>query len=1107
MTLNRTRVRALLASGNYRELFFEELGWDAAELPAPTVRVEGARSYTLTPLAQKRGVYAFLLVQTPLPVYAERRAIETELVKRFREHFIIFAEPGYDVQVWQWVLREPGRTAGRAHELRRGQAGEALLQKLERLAFTLAQEPGLGFVDVVGSVQAAFNVERATRAFFTEFKDERNAFAKFLDGIPDDELEAWYVSVMLNRLMFIYFIQKKGFLDGDVDYLRHRLAESRRTGADRFYREVLCPLFFEGFATPHARRSPAIAARLGAVPYLNGGIFAPHEVEKRHGQRIQIADRAFDRLFSFFERYQWHLDDRPLHNDTEINPDVLGYIFEKYINQRQMGAYYTQEDITEYISKQTILPYLLDAVQRSHPAAFRGEQSVWRLVQRDPDRYIYEALRKGVTLDLPPAIAAGIDDVAQRSGWNTPTPEAYALPTELWRETVARRQRYQALRARLAAGAVQHSDDFITANLDLRQFVQDVLQGCEDPDLLRACWRALRTLAVIDPTCGSAAFLFAALNILEPLYEACVERMEHFVASLPPTAHAEKFKDMRQVLAEMARHPNPRYFITKSIIVNNLYGVDIMHEAVEIAKLRLFLRLAALVELDAAQPNLGIEPLPDIDFNIRAGNTLVGFATREEVERALRRGSDQQEKLLLLPEEDDALARIEEQAAAVDRLYTHFRALTTGQEGAGDADDTAATKTEVQRRLDALRGELDRLLAIQYGVDPDSLIEYPAWLASHQPFHWFVEFYGTLHAGGFHVIIGNPPWKEYAAVRKQYRVLNYVTESTGNLYALCIERAMAIRSAFSRFSFIVQLPLVNSSRMETVRNLLSKDSDLLWVVPFDDRPGKLFNGLQHCRSSIFISATGAKCKQDECIFVTRYQRWYTEARSTLFDNLDFVRLKNALHIFDDQYPKFADSEFESVMANALRASSQNIGTKRSAKPTKHFIFYQEATQYWVKATVGLPYYDKNGVVSAPAHGRYLYWDSAEQAYAVCALMHSSLFYLFFVTFGDCFHLSQTLCDAFPLPEGLLADPQLALLGKALMRDLEQNAGRATIQTKDGNAITYAEFYGSKSKHLIDQIDKVLAQHFGFTAEEVDAVMNYDVKFRMGDELNGEDGEE
>ena len=77
----------------------------------------------------------------------------------------------------------------------------------------------------------------------------------------------------------------------------------------------------------------------------------------------------------------------------------------------------------------------------------------------------------------------------------------------------------------------------------------------------------------------------------------------------------------------MAGTPTARYFIFKSIILNNLFGVDIMEEAVEICKLRLFLKLAAQVEPDHAKDNLGIEPLPDIDFNIRAGNTLVGYAT------------------------------------------------------------------------------------------------------------------------------------------------------------------------------------------------------------------------------------------------------------------------------------------------------------------------------------------------------------------------------------------------------------------------------------------------------------------------------------------------
>src|SRR5207237_5609063 len=137
-----------------------------------------------------------------------------------------------------------------------------------------------------------------------------------------------------------------------------------------------------------------------------------------------------------------------------------------------------------------------------------------------------------------------------------------------------------------------------------------------------------------------------ALNILEPLYEACLDRMQVFLDELerPGDKHRpEKFSDFRKVLERTQQHPNRRYFILKSIIVNNLYGVDIMEEAIEICKLRLFLKLAAQIEMNISKPNYGLEPLPDIDFNIRTGNTLVGFATYAEVQKAI--GSDLRSKM------------------------------------------------------------------------------------------------------------------------------------------------------------------------------------------------------------------------------------------------------------------------------------------------------------------------------------------------------------------------------------------------------------------------------------------------------------------------------
>ncbi len=274
-------------------------------------------------------------------------------------------------------------------------------------------------------------------------------------------------------------------------------------------------------------------------------------------------------IIRFFDAYSWHLDERPLRNDNEINPDVLGYIFEKYVNQKQMGAYYTKEDITGYIARNTLLPFLLDETRKQCAIAFAADGSVWKLLRDDPNRYIYAEVRQGVGLPLPQDIAAGLDDVNRREGWNRPAVEDFALPTETWREHVARRCRCLELRRRLGNGEVTSVNDLVTLNLDIRQFVEDLIESCEGVELLRAVYRALTRVSVLDPTCGSGAFLFAALNLLEPLYDACLERMQGFIDDaerVHGAAGRDRFSDFREILAQVDVHPNRRYFILKSII-------------------------------------------------------------------------------------------------------------------------------------------------------------------------------------------------------------------------------------------------------------------------------------------------------------------------------------------------------------------------------------------------------------------------------------------------------------------------------------------------------------------------------------------------------------
>ena len=1091
MPLDAQRTRQFLTAGDFRRLFIEELGWDS-HAASHEIPIDG-QSFTLTAIAQKRGMVAFQCrpaERQPIPDYPIRRKIDRQVCKIAQEHLTIYTDTSLSTQVWQWVKHEVGRpTACREHAYSSSQSGEALIQKLKAIAFSLEEEEQLSLVEVTRRTRAAFDVERVTKRFYEMFQKEHGAFLKFLKGIPDKDLQRWYVSVMLNRLMFVYFIQKKGFLDGDQDYLRNKLTASQARKKDRFYLDFLCPLFFEGFAKESSDRGVTMNRLLGKVPYLNGGLFLRHQIEEQHGQHIQVADAAFSQLFDFFDRYHWHLDERPLRRDDEINPDVLGYIFEKYISQN------------------TVIPFLFDAAKRKCRIAFEGEQSVWRLLQVEPDRYIYEPVKRGVIDNkgevipesaLPEFVQTGMNDPKARmfdKGYNLREANLQdadgtklTLPTETWREYVERRKRCLELRRKLVSGEIREINDLITYNLNIRQFAQEVIETCEGPDLLRALYQAIEKLTVLDPTCGSGAFLFAALNILEPLYEACLDRMEIFLEELDrsrTTHRPEKFNDFRKILERVASHPNRRSFILKSIILNNLYGVDIMEEAVEICKLRLFLKLVA--QIDRVED---IEPLPDIDFNIRAGNTLVGYGTYEEVKNAVSRKLDF----------DNVMERIEEKAQDVDRLFGLFRQMQTkhGMESKAFAD----AKLELRKRLEILEDGLNRYLAQEYGVDSSKRTQYDKWLVSHKPFHWFIEFYRIMKSGGFDVIIGNPPWVEYTKVKKEYLLRNYTTEGCGNLHGICTERGLNLRRTEGLMSFIVQLPMTSSSRMKSVRTVLRQGSGLLFVIPFDDRPGKLFEGLQHCRSVIFISKGNQKAGACE-LAITRYHRWATEVRTVLFSLVDFTKILYE-PLYSDHFPKYwgylEGSFFQKVKIKANRVVEAYINRRIA----NHFIFYQEATQYWVKATVGLPYYAKNGSVGAPAHGRYLYFNEETIPPAVCALLNSNLFYTYFISFGDCFHLSDTLASGFPVTDDLLKDPLLAGLSKRLMQDLKAHAAKKVITTKDGDKIAYDEFFVSKSKPIIDEIDSVLAKHYGFTDEELDFIINYDIKYRMGQGAGGDE---
>ena len=1117
MPVSIEELRPHLRAFDFPRLFVEGLGWDHYPTEPFVVRVND-RDYTINPIAEKAGFAVYECdssVDNNVPQYPVRRKIESEVAKRTFEHLIIFTDPGRKAQVWQWVRRESGKPAAcREYAVTTGASGDHLLQRIQPLFVSLDEEPSLNIALVASRVRAALDVEKVTKRFYERFRSELTAFGKFIEGITAQGDRDWYASLMLNRMMFVYFVQKQGFLDEDTNYLRNRLKMvQKQSGGGRFqqfYRLFLLRLFHEGLGQPEAQRAPDLAALLGRVPFLNGGLFDVHDLE-RDNPDISIPDKAFERVFDFFDGYRWHLDERPHREDNEINPDVLGYIFEKYVNQKQMGAYYTKEDITGYISRNTVIPFLFDAARNECPVAFGPDGGVWRLLRDDPDRYIYPAVGHGiawnarqpqdpkrleVSFDLPEDIAAGIDDVSKRGGWNASAPDNYALPTETWREVVARRQRYEEVKAKLASGEVQEINDLITLNLDIEQFTKDVISQSEGPELLRAFWHALygnqersdTGISVLDPTCGSGAFLFAALNVLEPLYTACLEGMRGFLDDAERSERKRSPKhlgDFRRILEQVNKHSseeegdehrNQRYFILKSIVLNNLYGVDIMEEAVEICKLRLFLKLVAQLESYDQ-----IEPLPDIDFNVRAGNTLIGFTSLGAVQQAMTVMPNGQHRQVF-PDDQAALDRINEEAETASAAFNQFRWQQTMLGG----EVTSADKQALRNRLRSLADELDRHLAREYGVEPSKPAAYDAWRASHQPFHWFVEFYGIMSKGGFDVVIGNPPYLEFREV--DYKMHGFACLDTGAIHALCIERSVALIGKLGCMSMIVPLALPSTQRMKAVQDILEVGTRNVWYANFAWRPAKLFDTVNRALT-IFTVTPSARPQS----YSTNYQKWTSDCREDLFDLMGFAWVPRVRPSF--WVPKIGTALEHSVLEKltSVTTSVANLMGK-----SEHSIFYRTTGGlYWKVFTDFAPAFRVNGQRGSSSRETSFSVSHPEQVQPLIASLSSDIFWWWYTITSNLRDLNPADVRGFPIPKSALANPEMSRLGKLYLEDIAKNSTMLVRQQKQTGKTETQSFEINKSKPIIDQIDRVLAEHYGFTDEELDFIINYDIKYRMG----------
>jgi type I restriction-modification system DNA methylase subunit len=834
--------------------------------------------------------------------------------------------------------------------------------------------------------------------------------------------------VFMNRLIFIRFLEQKGIVPKDLlRELLKRYKSSPTPGT--FYETYLKLLFYEVFnkgkntRTSHVRTNPLYSQ----IPYLNGGLFSEVVDNERN---FNIENEGVELVLeNLLGKYSFGME-------SGINPDILGYIFEKTINfisgtgtnqQKMQGAYYTPDDVVEFIIEKTLTPIIFGKM--------------------------VEALKE--------------------SGWS---------------------------------------------EVDLKGYdsIEDILSTenmPKNPMHIRRMIESINGVKVLDPACGSGHFLTAMLSLILRVKESLIG------------AIGEKVD---------------RYRLKRDIISNNLYGVDIDQNAVEIARLRLWLSL-----IEEVTDSEHIETLPNIDFNVIAGNTMVGWLNEtlqthpltnlledSYVKETLDNLEISHKDRVRLVRNLLQKMRIEDAIKAYEKLVEIY-SLESGEYA-----------VRIRETLENIRKKLYELIDNSYldflheksNLSKSEFNGLGKSLANRVPFHWRVDFGEIFLNGGFDAVVGNPPYIEdrnYNALdlkiiqclrkanndrKKGNEPLFYYSKDCGNTHAYFIERSIKLLRNGGRFGFIVPIALVSTDRMNSIRAFIHTNSAEVEYFNFDDRPGKIFSGIEHCRQTIVVTEKDAGT---DSVATSKYHRWHTRDRPKLLKNLKTHRWK--IPNSNDIIPKIG-TKIEEDILKKLRQKASGKSVRDYLKDTGTRIWYHNAPQYWTHAhkedyLPKVEYYGK--IKENKITGEKLPFDfkkaqisshykpltlKKEEAYIANALLNSSLFYWWFVVWSDGRDLLADHIKSFPINIETFTQnmkDKLCDLVDKLMKSYDANSNSKINERKGGYSVKIKEIIPSKSKNIIDQIDDIFAEYFGFTQKEKEFIQNFDLEFRV-DHTNPEE---
>lgn len=282
------------------------------------------------------------------------------------------------------------------------------------------------------NIRKAFSVDALSDDFFDEYRELYADFVQYITGKryvkesnkwiereisePNYQYETTferndkhvrdYIKKMFGRIVFLYFLQRKGWLDGNRQYMHDLFYTADKK--DDFLDGVLEPLFFEVLNTDKPHRTAEAQALPGSenIPYLNGGLFARDEIDALN---CAFPETLFKQLFDFLDSYNFTIDE----NDTDdaeigIDPEMLGRIFENLLeDNKDKGAFYTPKEIVDYMCQESIIAYLLNGLpERSH-SLIRTFVKTFDATELNPDQRLYIRKKLQAVKICDPAIGSG----------------------------------------------------------------------------------------------------------------------------------------------------------------------------------------------------------------------------------------------------------------------------------------------------------------------------------------------------------------------------------------------------------------------------------------------------------------------------------------------------------------------------------------------------------------------------------------------------------------------------------------------------------------------------------------------------------------------------